>query len=199
MAFSLTEKESLSPAWASLAVSICVSVWMFLIGGEVAKAHGNWGATVAWSALCAVLLAAPYLLIAALVIVGKRAIAMIVGIGFVLSFWLVDWGFVRFLPVEMFGIMNTASGTLIADAFVKAFKGLEFFAASSTLICMVFGQLAIKKGRKMRLVFSGAAALWTIAWLLFFWGVHSSYEAGASAMAALVSLASYQFLRHSMA
>lgn len=197
MAFLLTERSVLAPAWSASSIAICLIFWMSLIGLGVATASpAELGYTIMWTGLCAILLAAPYLLLVGLTLNRRVRSAIALAIAFALSFWWTDWGFVRFWPMEALGITDTDSGFLIADALVRSFRELEFFAALSTTLCLMSGLLGQWKRGFVGHFCDIFAACVVVAWLFLFWSIHSTIEAAAAAATAVIGIVSFEvFIR----
>lgn len=107
---------------------------------------------------------------------------------FLASFWLVDWGFLRFLFVHELGIMKSASGTLMADALAKSFKGLEVFAAVAVTLPLVASACPSRMKWLDRIVNLALPAFLTVMWLYFFYAIHDSAEAAVSAFTGAVTV-----------
>ena len=168
-------------AWPSIAVSGCVFAWIMLLAIVVGNDTGRWLSRMAWAMSCAALLIAPYLLVAALWLVGNRTLTAGLAIFFLASFWLIDWSFLRFLFVHELGIMKSASGTLMADALAKAFKGLEVFAAVAVTLPLLASAFLSRMKWLYWIINLALPAFLTVMWLYFFYAIHDSAEAAASA------------------
>jgi hypothetical protein len=175
-------------AWPAMAVAGCMVAWLMLLVMGVGGETGDWLSSLGWGIGCSVLLAAPYLTVAALCAAGKRRLAMGVAISFLASFWFVNWSFLRFLVVHEFGIMRSATGALIADALAKSFSELEVFAAIAMLLPLTAPETFSRMKWLEWVVNLALPAFLALLWLFFFYAIHDSAEAAAGAGAGIAAI-----------
>lgn len=194
MAVPMKSVSATRAAWPSIAVSGCMFAWIMLLATVAGNDTGLWLSSLGWAISCAALLIAPYLLIAALWVLGHRTLAMGASICFLASFWLMDWSFLRFLFVHELGIMKSSSGTLMADALAKSFKGLEAFAAVAVTIPLVASASLSRVTWLDWLVNLVLPTSLAIIWLCFFYAIHDSIEAAAGAGAGAAAIVIAQLM-----